>query len=345
LGEAYAFGVIWSFFFNALAILVLRFKDKAPREWKVPLNFKIGGTELPIGLATIATILFAVASINLVTKQVATISGLFITVVFATVFFVSERINERRRRLEGHAALDQFRLQARETISTETVDVRPGNTLCLVRDYNTLEHLRKALELTHTGKRDLVVMTVQVIKGPSAGHKGMSELRLFTDYEQLLFSKVVALAEKAGKHVDLLVIPSSEIFNAIAQTAAQLYSSMIIAGSSSVMTPEEQARRLGLAWERLPSKAKHQVCFRVIEPNGTMHDFYLGAHAPQFSEADLNKIHDLWLRLTGQPGGERLHHKDVVTMALGLLEREIEGKESHEILVKADRESQSRSRD
>ena len=40
----------------------------------------------------------------------------------------------------------------------------------------------------------------------------MSEQRLFTAYEQFLFSKVVALAEKAGKHVDLLVVPSSEIF-------------------------------------------------------------------------------------------------------------------------------------
>ena len=38
LGEAYAFGVIWSFTFNGLAMLVLRFKDRSPREWKVPFN-------------------------------------------------------------------------------------------------------------------------------------------------------------------------------------------------------------------------------------------------------------------------------------------------------------------
>ncbi len=35
LGEAYAFGVIWSFRFKALAVVVLRFKDKSTREWKV----------------------------------------------------------------------------------------------------------------------------------------------------------------------------------------------------------------------------------------------------------------------------------------------------------------------
>src|SRR5205085_9589851 len=50
LGEAYAFGVVWSFVFNALSMVVLRFKDKTPREYKVPLNFHIGGVEIPLGL-------------------------------------------------------------------------------------------------------------------------------------------------------------------------------------------------------------------------------------------------------------------------------------------------------
>src|SRR5258706_13944056 len=51
LGEAYAFGVIWSFTFNCLAMLVLRFKYKGERGWKVPPNITIGKTEIPIGLA------------------------------------------------------------------------------------------------------------------------------------------------------------------------------------------------------------------------------------------------------------------------------------------------------
>ena len=51
LGEAYAFGVVWSFAFNAIAVLILRYKrPDAPRDWKVPLNFKIGGREMPVGL-------------------------------------------------------------------------------------------------------------------------------------------------------------------------------------------------------------------------------------------------------------------------------------------------------
>jgi amino acid transporter len=41
LGEAYAFGVIWSFVFKTLAMVILRFKDKSPRDYEVPLNIRI----------------------------------------------------------------------------------------------------------------------------------------------------------------------------------------------------------------------------------------------------------------------------------------------------------------
>ena len=63
LGEAYAFGVIWSFAFKALAVVVLRFKDKSTREWKVPFNIRLGGGEIPLGLGVITMLLFSVAGI------------------------------------------------------------------------------------------------------------------------------------------------------------------------------------------------------------------------------------------------------------------------------------------
>jgi amino acid transporter len=332
LGEAYAFGVIWSFAFKALAVLVLRFKDKSVREWKVPFNLRLDGNEIPLGLVIIATLLFSVAGINLITKQVATISGVAFTLVFFVLFLVSERLNERKRGHAQHVEVDQFRLQMRDTVTNETVQVRPGCTLCLVRDYNTLGHVRKALELTHTGKRDLVVMTVQVMKGPDAGHENIGEQHLFTNYEQLLFSRVITLAEKAGKHVDLLVVPSSNVFEAIAHTAAQLDSSEIIAGRSSVLSPEEQAKRLGEAWEALPSRPQHQVCFQVVEPDGETRDFYLGAHAPRLADEDINIIHKLWLEVTREKTAEDAHHKEIVTVALERLEQDLKGTERRRVL-------------
>src|SRR5437764_13333589 len=157
----------------------------------------------------------------------------FFLLFFFFVFFFNDTATTE---IYTTSAMDQFRLNTREAISNETVAVRPGNTICLVRDYNTLGHLKKALGITHTGKADLVVMTVHLMRGPDTGYKGISEDRLFSRYEQYLFSKVVALAEKAGKTVHLLVVPSSDIFPAIVLAAAQLRSADIIAGRSSVMT-------------------------------------------------------------------------------------------------------------
>ncbi len=334
LGEAYAFGVIWSFAFKGLAMLVLRFTDKSKREWKVPLNIKLDGYELPLGLGIIATLLFCIAGINLLTKEVATISGIAFTIVFFTIFVVSEKINDRRRAKEIHttSAMDQFRLHTRETVSAETVAVRPGNTICLVRDYNTLDHLRTALEITHTGKTDLVVMTVHSMRGPDTGYEGIDEDRLFSRYEQYLFSKVVALAEKAGKKVHLLVVPSSGIFQAIAMTAAQLASRDIIAGRSSWMTPEQQAKDLGEAWERLPDKPHKRVRLRVVGPGEEIRDFYLGAHPPDLTDEEIDFIHKLWLEVTREHGLEDIRHKQIVVAALVRLSDELHEDRREQVL-------------
>src|ERR1700733_7304533 len=81
LGEAYAFGVMWSFAMKGLAVLVLRYKQPGKREFRVPLNFTIAGIEIPLGLALITLVLFSLCIINLFTKQVATLSGIAFTVV------------------------------------------------------------------------------------------------------------------------------------------------------------------------------------------------------------------------------------------------------------------------
>src|SRR5437588_1779505 len=316
LGKAYAFGVIWSFAFKGLAMLVLRFKDKSKREWKVPFNLRRDGNEIPIGLGVVTALLFSIAGVNLITKEVATVSGIAFTIVFFAIFSISEKINERQHAEDIHTttAMDQFRLHTSEEVSDRTVEVRPGNTLCLVRDYNTLDHVKKALEITHTGKIDLVVMTVQVMRGPDTGYQDIAEDRLFSRYEQYLFSKVVALAEKAGKTVHLLVVPSSDIFQAIALTAARLQSSDIIAGRSSVWSPEHQAKLLGEAWERLLTKQR--IRFHVIGPSDQIQDFYLGAHAPDLTDEEIDFIHKLWLDVSHEKDLDTVRHKHIVIAAL-----------------------------
>src|ERR1051326_4729432 len=53
LGEAYAFGVMWSFSMKGVAVLVLRYTEPGQREYKVPLNFHLGKIEIPFGLVII----------------------------------------------------------------------------------------------------------------------------------------------------------------------------------------------------------------------------------------------------------------------------------------------------
>jgi amino acid transporter len=325
LGEAYAFGVIWSFAFKGLAMLVLRFRDKSQREWKVPFNIKLDGNEIPIGLGVIAAILFSVAGINLITKEVATIWGVSFTVVFFAIFLVSERINERKLD-RSIASLDQFKLNYQQDVSLETVHVRPGNALVAVRDFNTLSHLDYVLERTDIEAQDIVVMTVRLVKGPDAGERDLYDTSLFTDYEQRLFTRVVALAEKRGKPVELVVVPAANIFDAVAQTAVRLDAAEIIAGLSSKMTALEQARELGRAWERLPEKPRRQVWLKIVSPDKQEYSVFLGAHAPDFTDDDLRVIHNIWLKVSQIPARKRVRHRDVVRVALERLERDLQGK-------------------
>ena len=334
LGEAYAFGVVWSFAFKGLAMLVLRFTDKSEREWKVPGNLSIAGTEIPFGLGAISLFLFAIALINIFSKEVATISGLALTAIFFAIFSISEHLNEKKRGHAKHVELDQFRLSLRETVDSEAVEVRPANKLCLVRDYTNLDHLRRTMENTDTANIDVVVLTIHMMTGPDARYRNMDEQTVFTEYEQLLFSRVVAIAEKAGKRISLLVIPSINVYSAIVQTAIQLQSAEVILGHSSVLPAAEQAMRLGHAFEDSPQKQSAAVHLIVYRQDGQKEEFDLGAHAPNLSSEEIYALHNLWLEMVQVPGihGVKLHHSDVVKIALLRLKRDFEGIKRGEVL-------------
>jgi len=170
------------------------------------------------------------------------------------------------------------------------------------------------------------VLTTRLIAGPVGGERELSDETLFTEYEQRLFTRVVALAEKHGKPVELVIVPATNIFDAVTQTATRLDSAVIVAGLSSKMTAQEQARELGRAWERLAEKPRRQVTFKVIEPNGVEHVVDLGAHAPHLTEEDVNLIHKLWIQVSSVPSRRKVHHRDVVRVALDRLERDLRGK-------------------
>ncbi|HEU4415109.1 MAG TPA: APC family permease [Candidatus Angelobacter sp.] len=320
LGEAYAFGVIWSFTFNSLAMLVLRFKYKGERGWRVPPNIKIGGIELPIGLAAVHLVLLSTAIVNLFTKEVATVAGLAFSVAFFFIFTVSERVNKRKFAHVEQQMKEHFQLLHQDTIGREEVQVRAGSVLVTVRDYNTLNHLRWTLEKTNTHDTDIVVMEAR-LTGYGSADRDLAMEQIFSDYEQTLFTKAVSIAESYGKTISLLVVPARDVWSAIVQTANSMESSAVVSGLSSKMTGEEQAFKLGQAWEAMP-EPKRQFVFQVVRPDSTVETYRIGPHTPTMKTEDVHLVHKIWLDIKKIQGTEDIHHSDIVTLALTRLSRD-----------------------
>lgn len=334
LGEAYAFGVVWSFAFKALGVITLRFQ-RTDQEYKTPLNLRLGRREFPLGLGLVTLTLFAVAVTNLFSKRIATLFGVTLTALLFIVFVISERWNARKR-LEKKTGLEEFNLELQPQVSVETVRARPGCVLVAVRDYNRMHHLARVLEKTNVRRHDIVVMTVRPVTG--TGEYDLAEHQLFTDYERELFTRVVSMAEKQGKPVELLVVPAVDPFDAMVQAAANLQASRLVTGVSARMSSEELARLIGLAWERLP-EPRHPFSLEIISPDRPSMFVNLGPHPPRLWPEDVERLHELWLRLTEEPGiGARLHHRDVVGVALRRLERDLANEKRQEVIEEIRRE-------
>src|SRR6266581_1285396 len=329
LGEAYAFGVMWSFSMKGLAVLVLRYKEPGKREYRVPLNFHIGKTEIPIGLALITLTLMALCVINLFTKEVATISGGAFTIIFFAVFEISEKIT--RKRASKRAELDQFNIEPGDNLTPKALGVRPGNVLVMIRNYNTLYNLAATLDRVDPHNQDVVALHLRFLGRADAGEYELEPEQLFSSEEQTLFTRALALAEKKGKTIHLAVAGATEKWDAILRAAQSLESSVVVLGASPNRPVTEEARVAGLAWERLPDP-KPQLALEVYAPTGQEHIFYLGPHAPHLTLKEVDLLHGIWLELSNDVAPEEIHHHDVVHFALQELRQELSNSQREEVL-------------
>lgn len=331
LGDAYAFGIVWSFAMQGLSVLVLRYKQPEEPEWKVPLNFRVAGRELPLGLGLITLTLFALAIINLFTKKVATIWGFAFTVSIFLVFELSELYN-RRRAAGQRSDLEKFRLVTQEILSQDSISARQGNVLVAIRNPFELGHLKRVLERVDIRKIDVVALTVKRVSRHGSGGYELEVDQIFSDKIAELFSNVVSVAEKAGKHVELLVVPGRDYNRATVEVAQRLKSSLVVMGLSAKMTPSQQAKAFGDAWERLP-QPRLQLSLEILdETTGKQTYFNLGPHPPRLWPDDIDLLHKLWLLLSDKGPGHKLHHRDVVRVALRRLEAELQSKNAKEVL-------------
>ncbi len=232
-----------------------------------------------------------------------------------------------RRRLSAEE-LDSFLLVTEDKMSCERIGVRPGGVLVTARDYTGLHYLRRALADVDTREQDVTVMTARVLKGhaPTAGDKR------FTEDEQILFMRAMSIAEEFGKQIRLLVVPASDAFQATVLTAVRLECATMVAGVSTRMSSDQQARRIGDAWEQLRDERKHRLrILKLISPDGAERVYELGAHRPTITPDDIELTHQLWLNLANET--ESIHHNEVISVALERLAADLHGRGHDEVLA------------
>jgi amino acid transporter/nucleotide-binding universal stress UspA family protein len=294
LTEAYAFGVVWSFVFKALAMVVLRFKDRTPREYKVPLNVKVGNVEVPIGLSLIFLILLFTALLNLFTKEVATVGGILFTVIFFTIFIISERVHEKKRQGERHHHLEQFNQETTPEITPESLGLtKRYRKLVSIRSTQNLFMLEKALAETDPDTTGVVVMTAKVLPPMGTAITPYEQGELDT-YDQELMTAVVERAERAGKQVKPLIVPTNNPLHAVLNTAKDLQAHELIMGASNKYTADEQLEQIAFYWISLHGGNPAPLTVRIL---GRERDMYLdlggGNRIPKISERRARSVAEL----------------------------------------------------
>jgi amino acid transporter/nucleotide-binding universal stress UspA family protein len=292
LGEAYAFGVVWSFVFKALAMVVLRFRDRKPREFMVPLNIKIGTVELPIGLILIFLVLLAAAIANLFTKNVATVWGIGFTIGFLAVFICSELYYERGRKGSKHEHREQFNRADTTHLTLEGLGIteHPYRKLVAIRSPQNLFMLEKALAESDPATTSVIVMTA---KTTPAHQFGQPEEELDT-YDQRLMTAVVERAEKSGKEVVPLIIPTNNPLYAVVRTAHDLKVQELIVGVSNKNTADEQLDQLALYWFNVCDSKPEPLTARIVSRDREVHlDLAGGNRIPKMSEQKARSVAEL----------------------------------------------------
>lgn len=291
LGEAYAFGVVWSFVFKALAMVVLRFKDRSPREFKVPFNIRVRGVEVPVGLIVVFLVLLATATLNFLTKEVASVAGVAFTVTFLTTFMVSEHYHEKKRGAAAHKHLEQFNQRTADEFDPSLLHLsKPYRKLVAIRSTQNLFMLEKALSETDPETTDVVVMTAKLLQ---PGNMTIDQHDL-DHYDQELMTAVVTHAETIGKEVKPLIVPTNNPLFAVVNTAKALGAQELVLGSSNKFTADDQLEQIAFYWMNVCEGQTEPLTVRLLSSRRDASiDLGGGNRIPRISERKARSVEEL----------------------------------------------------
>ncbi|HYV34218.1 MAG TPA: amino acid permease, partial [Gemmataceae bacterium] len=292
LGEAYAFGVVWSFVFISLAMVVLRFKERSPREYKVPLNIRIRGVDVPIGLGLIFLALLAAAILNFFTKEVATVGGLLFTGAFLAIFTISEAFHEKRRRGAAHTHLEQFNQEQAQLVTIASLGLtKPYRKVVAIRSTQNLFMLETALAETDPETTEVIVMTAKVVQRGAEAEDSYGEL---DTYDQELMTAVVQRAEKAGKEVHPLITMTNNPLHTILQTVRDLQAQEVVVGGSNKFLADEQMEQIGFFWITLNAGETKPLTVRILSRDRDVYfDLGGGNRIPKITERRARSVEEL----------------------------------------------------
>jgi amino acid transporter/nucleotide-binding universal stress UspA family protein len=292
LGEAYAFGVIWSFVFNTLSMVVLRFKMRQTREFVVPFNFNWRGIQVPVGLALIFLTMLLAAAANLVTKPIATVSGLCFSGAFLLIFTITEASHKRRLKGEKHEHQEQFNRAEVESVTEQSLGLKkPYRKLVAIRSPHNLFMLEKALEDTDPHTTDVIVMTAKM--EPPGGSLRADDIEL-DSYDRQLMTAVVDRAERLGKRVLPLIVPTNNPLNAVLKTAKEIGAQEVMIGASNKFTAEEQLDQVALYWINLNEGQQLGITVHIVSSDRDVSfDLNGGNRIPKAAQRQAKSVAEL----------------------------------------------------
>ncbi|HJD20069.1 MAG TPA: APC family permease [Candidatus Avelusimicrobium excrementipullorum] len=264
LGEAYAFGVMWCFVLETGSIIMLRFKRAGEkRDFMFPFNIKYENYYIPVGMTLVFLFLLAVGTVNLLTKQISTVSGICFTAFLFTVFKISERLNAKKANTmfeEGYR--ERMNVASAEDLRDIVKEIeKPNRILVAVKDPDNLYHLEDVLSSVNAEDTEVIVLYAKPVENVLL----RQDMRSNAADENELFTQVIFLAEKYGLPVVPVMVQSNDAFYAMAQVAAAVDAKEIVMGVSGRHGSNAQMERVVMAFSALKeAELAHPVTARIV---------------------------------------------------------------------------------
>jgi magnesium transporter len=325
LARAYAVSIAITLLFRIVALVRLRKSHPQPGSYRTPWNIRIGRSVVPLGLSLVAAVALGGLLSALVFRNPPTLITAGAILLMGAAFLFGAQSGESSTALD---TADTFELLPSSALVRGQVDARPGNVLVTIRNPHALAHVAVALKAA--GDRDVVIMTVRVI-GVDADEDGATATAP-TPSERRLFTRVMALAEQVEKPVQLMIVPSHDVSEAIVATVIRLKSSEVYVGESATLSAADQAQLMGEAWEAAEKTESLAVRLVIYHNSGRTDAYHLGAHPPALGAGDLELIHRIWLDAV-KAVGPQVHHHDVVRAALTQMEKQLTDQQRDEALA------------